>query len=96
VGIEVFSTCHRSKGVEGAAYPAQLADVARWSEDAGCQGSLVYSDNSLVDPWLVAQLVIQATTTLCPLVAVQPVYLHRTRPRRWSPRSATSTGVVST
>jgi alkanesulfonate monooxygenase SsuD/methylene tetrahydromethanopterin reductase-like flavin-dependent oxidoreductase (luciferase family) len=32
--------------------------------------------HSLVDPWLVAQLVIQATTTLCPLVAVQPVYLH--------------------
>jgi alkanesulfonate monooxygenase len=76
VGVEVFSTCPQSKGVEGAAYLEQVADVARWSEEAGCRGILVYSDNSLVDPWLVAQLVIQATNTLWPLVAVQPVYLH--------------------
>jgi alkanesulfonate monooxygenase len=75
-GIEVFSTCPQSKGVAGDAYLEQVAEVARWSEAAGCRGILVYSDNSLVDPWLVAQLIIQATETLCPLVAVQPVYLH--------------------
>src|SRR5205807_5474864 len=42
----------------------------------GCRGMLVYSDNRQVDPWLVAQYVIHHTTELCPLVAVQPVYMH--------------------
>jgi alkanesulfonate monooxygenase len=37
---------------------------------------LVYTDNSLVDPWLVAQLVLQQTERLSPLVAVQPAYMH--------------------
>ena len=38
--------------------------------------SLVYTDNSLVDPWLVAQIIIQNTRRLSPLVAVQPAYMH--------------------
>jgi alkanesulfonate monooxygenase len=76
VGVEVFSTCPQSKGAEGDAYLKQVADVARWSEEVGCRGILVYSDNSLVDPWLVSQLILQATETRCPLVAVQPVYMH--------------------
>ena len=37
---------------------------------------LIYADNRLVDPWLVAQGVIEATERLCPLVAVQPAYMH--------------------
>jgi alkanesulfonate monooxygenase len=37
---------------------------------------LVYTDNGLVDPWLVAQIILQSTERLCPLVAVQPVYMH--------------------
>jgi alkanesulfonate monooxygenase len=76
VGVEVFSTCPQSKGVERDAYLGQVADVARWSEEVGCRGILVYSDNSLVDPWLVSQLIVQATEALCPLVAVQPIYMH--------------------
>jgi alkanesulfonate monooxygenase len=76
MGVEVFATCPQSKGVEGDAYLEHVADVARWSEEVGCRGILVYSDNSLVDPWLVAQLIVQATEALCPLVAVQPVYMH--------------------
>jgi alkanesulfonate monooxygenase len=71
-----LSTCPPFKGREGAAYLQQVADVARWSEQAGCRGILVYSDNGLVDPWLVSQPIIQATEALCPLVAVQPVYMH--------------------
>ena len=53
-----------------------MAEVARWSERAGCEGVLVYTDNGLLDPWLVSQLVLEETETLAPLVAVQPVYLH--------------------
>jgi alkanesulfonate monooxygenase len=37
---------------------------------------LVYTDNRLVDPWLVSQVVIQSTEHLNPLIAVQPVYMH--------------------
>src|SRR5207249_655445 len=57
-------------------FSQRLADVARWSEEAGCTGILIYSDNSLVDPWLAAQFVIEQTNRLSPLVAVQPVYMH--------------------
>ena len=50
--------------------------MARWSESAGCEGVLIYTDNRLVDPWLVSQIVIEATDSLSPLVAVQPIYMH--------------------
>ncbi|MDN5852086.1 MAG: LLM class flavin-dependent oxidoreductase [Actinomycetia bacterium] len=53
-----------------------MTDVARWSERAGCQGILVYTDNGLVDPWLVSDGIIRSTDRLIPLVAVQPVYMH--------------------
>jgi alkanesulfonate monooxygenase len=77
VKIEIFSTCPRSdQPVAGEEYLTNVADVARWSEEAGCKGILVYSDNSMVDPWLVSQAILQVTKRLCPLVAVQPIYIH--------------------
>jgi len=75
-GIQVFSTCPQSKDCARDAYLQRVIDVAQWSEDVGCCGMLVYSDNGLVDPWLLSQIVIQNTTALIPLVAVQPVYQH--------------------
>jgi alkanesulfonate monooxygenase len=81
--LEVFSTCPQSVEAEGAAYLQKVRDVARWSEQYGCKGILVYADNRLVDPWLVAQLIIQQTVTLCPLVAVQPSTCIRTPRPRW-------------
>jgi len=74
--IEVFSTSPQSSAVVDGSYLRNVVDVARWSELAGCKGILVYTDNSLVDPWLVSQIIIQHTTSLCPLVAVQPIYMH--------------------
>lgn len=74
--IKIFSTSPQSSAVPREAYLQNVIDVARWSEDAGCEGILVYTDNSLVDPWLVAQIIIQNTNRLCPLVAVQPAYMH--------------------
>ncbi len=74
--VEIFSTCPQSSAVAKEDYLKNVADVARWSEQYGCKGILVYTDNSLVDAWLVSQLVIENTTKLCPLVAVQPVYMH--------------------
>ena len=76
VTLEVFSTCAQSSDGDRETYAQRVADVARWSERAGCTGILVYSDNRLVDPWLVSQIIIENTTRLCPLVAVQPIYMH--------------------
>jgi alkanesulfonate monooxygenase len=74
--IDLFSTCPASNGVPRAEYVQKVIDVARWSDEAGCRGILVYTDNAQVDPWLAAQIIIQNTKTLCPLVAVQPIYMH--------------------
>src|SRR3984885_10858023 len=74
--LEIFSTTPQSKDRPRETYVQQVIDVARWSEEAGCTAILVYTDNSLVDAWLVAQIILQNTKKLCPLVAVQPVYMH--------------------
>ncbi len=74
--VEVFSTCAASNFSDRDRYLEQVVNVSRWSEQAGCKGILVYTDNGLVDPWLASQVVIQSTRSLCPLVAVQPVYMH--------------------
>lgn len=71
----VFTTCPSSLGVSSG-YLERVGQVARWSEAAGCAGMLIYTDNSLVDPWLVSQIVLQNTHSQCPLVAVQPVLMH--------------------
>lgn len=75
-GIEVFSTCPQSKDVKQQEYLQNVIDVARWSEANGCKGILVYTDNGIVDPWLVSEVIISNTERLCPLVAIQPVYMH--------------------
>jgi len=37
---------------------------------------LIYADNSIIDPWVVADRVLNVTKRLAPLVAVQPIYMH--------------------
>lgn len=74
--VRIFSTCPPSNLVDQRTYLAQVGEIARWSEAAGCEGILVYTDNGLVDPWLVSQIIIERTERLCPLVALQPIYMH--------------------
>jgi alkanesulfonate monooxygenase len=74
--LELFSTCPQSKDLAPSVYRRRVKEVAEWSDRAGYRGILVYTDNQLVDPWLVSQIVIESTEKLCPLVAVQPVYMH--------------------
>src|SRR5712671_5640008 len=74
--IRVFTTCPPYAGAAAESYLGQIRRVARWSDDAGCEGILVYTDNSTLDPWQVADEIIQCTGSLSPLVAVQPVYMH--------------------
>jgi alkanesulfonate monooxygenase len=73
--VQLFSICPSSAATPDR-YMDRITQVAQWSEKAGCTGILVWSDNSLVDPWLVSQILIENTRSLCPLVAVQPIYHH--------------------
>jgi alkanesulfonate monooxygenase len=75
-GVEVFSTCPQSKDVDQREYLRRVEDVARWSDEAGYRGILVYTDNGIVDPWLTSQVILRATERLCPLIAIQPIYMH--------------------
>jgi alkanesulfonate monooxygenase len=74
--LEIFSATPQSKDFPRESYIQKVIDVAMWSEQAGCTATLVYTDNSIVDPWLVAHIILQNTKSLCPLVAIQPVYMH--------------------
>lgn len=75
-GLRVFSTCPPSYTASPRDYLRQVNEVAAWSEAAGCEGILIYTDNGLVDPWTVANVIVSGTTRLAPLVAVQPIYMH--------------------
>jgi len=72
----IFSTAPQSRQSSPERYPEQVIEVARWSEAAGCEGMLIYTDNGLLDPWLLSTLVLEHTSTLRPLIAVQPAYMH--------------------
>jgi len=75
--IRLFSTCPASSQYQyGDDYMRKVKDVAGWCDDAGLEGILVYTDNSLADPWQVSQVILSSTSNLAPLVALQPVYMH--------------------
>src|SRR5262245_33362690 len=75
-GLKIFTSCPPSVLAQPGTCVQGLRDIARWSEDAGCEGILVFTDNGQLDPWLVSQVIIGATRRLCPLVAVQSAYMH--------------------
>jgi alkanesulfonate monooxygenase len=74
--LKIFTTCPVSTLDKARACLRRIENVARWSEAAGCEGILVFSDNRQLDPWLVSRAIMGATEKLCPLVAVQPAYAH--------------------
>jgi alkanesulfonate monooxygenase len=74
--VRIYTTCPQSKDVDRRDYLRRVIDIAQWSEEFHCEGMLIYTDNGLVDPWLVAQVVVENTKRLMPLVAVQPIYMH--------------------
>ena len=74
--LTVYATCPPSNRSPRAGYRELVVRTARQCEAHGCSGILVYTDNGLVDPWHLAQLILTETERLMPLVAVQPVYMH--------------------
>ena len=75
-GLKIFSSCPLAAQAEPERCLREMQEFARASEDAGHEGTLVFTDNSQLDPWLVAQIIIESTKRLCPLVAIQPAYMH--------------------
>jgi len=75
-GLKIFSSCPLSAQEQAGTCIRQIQEIARASEDAGHEGILVFTDNSQLDPWLVSQVIIECTERLCPLVAIQPAYMH--------------------
>jgi len=75
-GLKIFSTCPLSAQAQPRTCIRELQEFARSSEGAGHEGVLVFTDNGQLDPWLVSQSIIESTERLCPLVAIQPTYMH--------------------
>jgi alkanesulfonate monooxygenase len=75
-GLKIFSSCPVSSQSQPERCVRELQEFARASEGAGHEGALVFTDNSQLDPWLVSQIIVECTERLCPLVAIQPAYLH--------------------
>jgi alkanesulfonate monooxygenase len=75
-GLKLFSTCPPPGGLPARDYLHRVQDIANWSEEAGYEGMLVSTDDGLPDPWLISQALIEATKRLCPLVAIEPAFMH--------------------
>ena len=81
--LKIYSTTPESepqamsfkKEVDGIDYYKKVVNTALWSEVHGFDGTLIYSNNSLVDGWSVAQIILDHTNSLTPLIAVNPVYI---------------------
>jgi alkanesulfonate monooxygenase len=72
--VEVFTISPRT--IDPELYWTNIESVSSWSEVYDCTGILIFTGNDVyVEPWLVAQRTV-AETSLCPLVAVNPVYMH--------------------
>lgn len=72
-GVTIYSTCRSSFRYGQESCLRELVERARWADDAGCRGALVYTDCSSVDAWMAAQAAIASTASFVPLVAVQPM-----------------------
>ncbi len=76
VELSIYATSPPSVDFTPDAYLDTVTQIGRWSEKARCEGTLVYSDHRLADPWAVAQHILATTESLVPLVALQPAYMH--------------------
>lgn len=74
--MELYTTASPSVRFHPRAYLDRITEIARWHEQAGIAGMLIYTDNSLIDPWTVAQAALERTDRFVPLIATQPLYMH--------------------
>lgn len=73
--IRVFTISPRTIGLDS--YWRDLEQTVRLSAEYECTGMLIYTGNdTYLEPWCVAQMMMERTAGLSPLVAVNPIYLH--------------------
>jgi alkanesulfonate monooxygenase len=73
--IRVFTISPRTAAV--AKGWAETTDTIQWGEKYNCSGMLIFTGNdTYIEPWVMAQYLLERTTRLLPLVAVNPVYQH--------------------
>jgi len=72
----VYTTCPTSARIPASELMRRVSEVAEWTERCGLKGTLIYTGNERIDPWLISQAVISSTKSIVPLVAVQPVHMH--------------------
>src|SRR5690242_11361904 len=74
--VTIYTTCPSSHQVNAEDYRRRVEEIARWADRANFHGIFVLADNSLMDPWAIAQYIIDRTESLRPLVSAQPLYMH--------------------
>jgi len=73
--IDLFTVSPRSSNA--AEYWPRIERVIDLSEAHGYTGMLIFTGNdTLVEPWVAAQRLVERTERLVPLVAVNPIYAH--------------------
>jgi alkanesulfonate monooxygenase len=72
--LRVFPAIPRTP--KAAQYIDELMRVARFSERNGLEGPLLFAGNdTLVEPWSMAQHILAQTAKVSPLIAVNPLYM---------------------
>jgi alkanesulfonate monooxygenase len=73
--LRVFPAIPRNP--DSAKYIDELMRVARFSDRNGFAGILLFAGNdTLVEPWSIAQHILAHTAESSPLIAVNPIYMH--------------------
>jgi alkanesulfonate monooxygenase len=73
--LRIFSAIPRNP--DPAHYIDELMRVARFSDRNGFAGILLFAGNdTLVEPWSMAQHILAHTSESAPLIAVNPIYMH--------------------
>lgn len=57
-------------------YLKEVRQHARWADEHGFRGIVIYNFHTSLDPLLTAQYVLSTTRQLRPMVAIQPAYMH--------------------
>jgi alkanesulfonate monooxygenase len=73
--LRVFPAISRNR--DPGSYVGELVRVAQFAERNGFEGILLFEGNDVfVEPWAMAQHILAQTSRSCPLIAVNPVYMH--------------------
>lgn len=58
--------------VQGKEYIDSIIKIAQYAELYHYTGALIYYNHTVIDPWILASIIIQNTETHIPLIALQP------------------------